>query len=183
MCIIKKLARRNCTESNSAGVKQTGYVCPIEEFVNGFPAYSSGTAAGDTVRVTTDFSFTGAPSGDGYWRSFPNTIEKGAYSFRFEGPKGSKTLVEEYQFQIDGLDAAQLEFVGWLKNGAYSFLAPDNAGTTHVLGRPDSPAFVETAEGNTGSAPGDERMITVTVRAISPNFMVYEGAIDVTPNT
>lgn len=181
MCNVKNLARRTCEQSNAAGVKQIGYTCPVEEFA-GWPAYSSGTAAGDTVRVTAPFDFTGAPSGKGFWRSFPNTIEKGSYKFTLEGPKASKTILEEYTFQIDGLDAAQLEFVNYLKNGAYVFLAPDNAGTTHVIGRNDSPAFVETSEGNTGSAPGDERMITVTVRGISDKFMVYEGAIDTTPN-
>jgi hypothetical protein len=147
------------------------------------PDYVSGTAEGDYVRATDTFDFTGAASGLGYFRSFPILIDKGSYSLEAVGGKGSKQWKETFSFTIQGVDAAQLEFATRMLNIPSAWLCPDKKNVVHVIGRKNEAAFVETSTGGTGEGPEGERVITVTVSAFTSRPMIYEGAIDITPNS
>lgn len=181
MCIIKSLTGVPCG-SNPPGIKQTGYVVPANE-ITADPDYVSGTAEGDFVRVTDTFDFTGAATGAGFFRSFPILVDKGSYNITAVGQKGSKSWKESFTFVIQGLNAAQLEFATRILNVPSVWLCTDKDNKVHVIGRKDEAAYVETTEGGTGDGPEGERIITVTVSAYSARPMLYEGTIDVTPNS
>ncbi len=181
MCTIAALTATPCT-SNPPGIKQTGYIVPVEE-ITAMPAYVGTSGAGDYVTATADFDFTGAATGAGYWRAFPILIDKGSYTITAVGGKGSKQFKETFTFVIQGADAEQIEFVTRLLNIPAAFLCTDKNSVVHVIGRKDEAAFVETVEGGTGEGPEGERSITVTVSGYTARPLVYEGAIDVTANS
>lgn len=180
MCTINKLTSVPCA-ANPSGVQQVGYVIPAGE-VTADPTYVVGSAEGDFVRATVAFDTTGAGSGLGYFRSFPNLIDKGAYKLEAVGGKGSKQWKESYSFTIQGVDPAQLEFATRQLNIPSVYLCPDKNNKIHVIGRKTEAAFVETSEGGSGEGPESDRVINVTVSAFTSRPMVYEGAIDIIPN-
>lgn len=180
MCKINKLTSVPCA-SNPAGTKLVGYVIPASE-ITAMPAYLTTTTEGDTVKVSTAFTLT-TDVGKGYWRSFPMLINENSYDVNLVGGTGSKSFEEGFTFRLQGLDAAQLEFVSDLKNVPSVFVVEDKKGVKHVIGRSDDPAFVDTGEGSTGKAATDARGFTITVKGVTDKPMVYEGpALDVTPN-
>ena len=180
MCTISALTAVPCA-ANPPGIKQTGYVVPVGE-ITADPDYVGTTSEGDYVRATDTWDFTGAGTGLGYWRSFPILIDKGSYSIAAVGGKGSKSWKETFTFVLQGMDAAQLEFATRMLNIPSAWLCTDKNGKVHAIGRKDDAAYVETSEGSTGDGPEGERIITVTVSAYTSRPMIYEGAIDTTPN-
>ncbi len=179
MCNINALTTVPCA-GNAVGVKGKGYMAPAGEFAS-WPAYLSTTTPGDTVKLTGNFSFV-ATSDIGYFREFPCLIEKGSYTVTAVGGVGSKTFEEKFTYVIPGVDAAQLEHIKDLINIPGVWLCIDKNNVTHVLGSKDDPAYVESVEGTTGAAAGDERIITITIRAISARPTVYTGTVNTTPN-
>ena len=113
MCTIHKMTGTACL-SNPAGTKGTGYMAPAEEFA-AWPAFTTPGTAGDgnTVVLSGNFSFTGAGTGNGYFRSFPMLLEKGDVKYNAVGGTGSKSIEAIASFYIVGLDKVQLE---WLKS-------------------------------------------------------------------
>jgi hypothetical protein len=180
MCTINALTTVPCA-ANPSGIQTTAYVVPVGE-ITADPDYVSGTSEGDYVRATDTFDFTGAATGKGYWRAFPILIDKGSYNLEAVGGKGSKQWKESFTFQIQGLDPAQLEFATRMLNIPSAWLVTDKNGKIHVVGRKNEAAFVDTSTGGTGDGPEGERGLTVTVMAYTSRPMIYEGAIDVTPN-
>jgi hypothetical protein len=181
MCTIAALTAVPCGD-NTPGTKQVGYMVPASE-VTAMPDYVGTSAEGDYVRATEDFDFSGAATGKGFWRSFPMLINKNSYSVTAQGGIGSKGWKETFTFVLAGINAQQLEFVTRMLNIPGLFLCTDKVGKVHVIGRKDDPAYVETVEGTTGDGPESERIITVTVSGNTARPMIYEGAIDVTPNS
>ena len=181
MCDIAKLTNVPCA-ANPSGIQQIGYIIPVGE-ITADPDYVGTTAEGDYVRCTDTFDTTGAATGKGFFRSFPILIDKGAYKIEAVGGKGSKQWKESFTFTIQGVDAAQLEFATRMLNIPGAFLCPDKNDKVHAIGRKDEAAFVETAEGGTGEGPESDRVINVTVSAYSSRPIIYEGAIDITPNS
>lgn len=180
MCTISALTSVPCA-ANPPGIKQTGYIVPASE-ITADPDYVGTSAEGDYVRATDTFDFTGAASGSGYFRSFPILVDKGAYTITAVGGKGSKSWKETFTFVLQGMDEEQIEFATRMLNIPSVYLCPDKNNKVHVIGRKAEPAYVETSEGTTGDGPEGERIITVTVSAYSARPMIYEGAIDTTPN-
>ncbi len=181
MCEINKLTNGSCL-TNAAGIKGTGYMAPAEEFAS-WPAYQTPSAAGDgkTVQLSGNFSFTGAGSGKGYFRSFPMLMEKGGVSYKAVGGTGSKSLEVIFTFYVVGLDAVQLEWLKDVKNIPGVFLCPDKNGTLHTLGTKDDPAYLQEADGGTGVAATDDRGTLYTIRWITSTPTLYTGTINQTP--
>jgi hypothetical protein len=181
MCDIQNLTAVPCGD-NTPGTKQVGYMVPVSEITD-MPAYKTFAAEGDFVIATEDFDFTGAGTGKGFFRSFPMLINKNSYTLSAVGGVGSKGWKETFTFVVAGVNAQQLEFVTRMLNIPSVFLVTDKVGVVHTIGRKDDPAYIETVEGGTGNGPEAERIITVTVSGYTSRPMVYQGIIDVTPNT
>lgn len=181
MCKINNLTNTACM-ANAAGIKGTGYMAPAEEFAS-WPAMQATTSVGDgdTVRLTGNFSFTGAGTGNGYFRKFSMLLEKGSVNYKIVGGLGSKSYEITANFYILGVDAAQLEFSNDMKNIPGVWLITDKNGTVHCLGSKDDPAYISEADGTTGTAATDERGILYTCRWVSATPQVYEGTINLTP--
>lgn len=180
MCDISALTAVPCGD-NTPGTKQTGYTVPVSE-ITADPDYASTTAEGDYVLTDSDYDFTGAATGKGYWRSFPMLINKNSYAISAVGGIGSKGWKETFTFVLAGMNEQQLEFATKSLNIPSAWLCTDKVGKVHVIGRKDDPAYIETVEGSTGDGPESERIITVTVSAYTSRPMIYVGAIDTTPN-
>ena len=179
MCLVNKLVTTPCLQ-NAPGVQGIGYVAPAEDF-NAWPAYLGTTGAGDTVKLSGNFDFTGAGTGKGYWRQFPILIEKGKYNAKVVGGIGSKSFEETFTFYIPGVDAAQLEWVKQMANVPAVWLCPDKNGIIHVIGTKSDPAYIQDADADSGAAASDSRGISFVIRAISASPTVYTGTINTTP--
>lgn len=179
LCIISNLAAPDCP-SNPAGVKGTLYLCPAKEFAS-WPAYDSGTDPGDSVKLSGNFSFTGAGTGNGYWRAFPCLLEKGAVEYNAVGGKGSKSFDVLGRGYVLGVDAEQLEWFKNVLNTPVVGLWVDKKGLMHVIGAKDDPAYLEEGAGTTGIAATDERGIAFSIKANAASPTLYAGTVNTTP--
>jgi hypothetical protein len=182
MCKIKKLTSTACMK-NAAGVTGTGYMAPSEEFAS-WPAYqntSDTLGDGDTVRLDGNFSFTGAGTGNGYFRTYPMLLEKGQVNYKLVGGLGSKSYEVTASFYVLGLNAEELEFGTSMKNIPGVWLFKDKNNVVHCLGSKDDPAYISEGDGTTGAAATDERGTLYTCRWITSTPQVYEGTINLTP--
>lgn len=179
LCNISVLAAQDCP-SNPAGVKGTLYLVPAKEFAS-WPAYLGTTGSGDTVKLTGNFSFTGAGTGNGYWRAFPCLLEKGAVEYNAVGGKGSKSFDVIGRGYVLGLDAAQLEWWKNMLNAPMVGLWVDKNSTMHVIGSKDDPAYLEEGAGTTGIAATDERGISFAIKANQALPAIYTGTVNTTP--
>lgn len=181
MCVANKLTATACGR-NAAGLSGTGYMSPAGEFAS-WPSFTAAVTAGDgnTVVLSGNFSFTGAGSGKGYFRSFPMLLEKGAVVKRAVGGRGSKSIETTATFYITGADKVQLEWLRDQLNIPGVWLITDKNGTVHVLGSKEDPAYLEEAEMNTGTAATDERGTLYTIRSITSDPAIYTGTINLTP--
>jgi hypothetical protein len=181
MCNSNKLTAIPCAR-NAAGVKGTGYNAPAEEFET-WPAFQTATTPGDgkTVTLTGNFSFTGAGSGKGYFRSFPMLLEKGSVTYKAVGGIGSKSMEIMAKFYVLGTDAVQLEWLRDQLNIPQVCLIPDKNGVVHCLGSKDEPAYLQEGDGTTGEAATDERGTLYTIRWVTASPQVYTGTINLTP--
>lgn len=181
MCQINKLTSGACL-ANAAGIKGIGYMAPAQEFA-AWPAFQTASTPGDgkTVQLTGNFSFTGAGTGKGYFRSFPMLMEKGGVTYKAVGGVGSKSLEVLFNFYVVGVDAVQLEWLKDVKNIPGVFLCPDKNGTLHVLGSKDDPAYMQEADGGTGVAATDDRGVLYTIRWLTNIPTLYTGTINETP--
>jgi len=178
LCNISLLAAQTCP-SNPAGVKGTLYLIPAAEFAS-WPAYLTTTTAGDTVKLSGNFSLV-TTAGLGYWRSFPCLLEKGEVSYTAVGGKGSKSLDVLGRAYVLGVSAEQLEWFKNMMNAPMVGLWIDKTATMHVIGSKDDPAYLEEGAGTTGVAATDERGINVSIKANSARPTIYTGTINTTP--
>lgn len=179
LCNIGVLTADACP-SNPAGVKGTLYLVPAKEFAS-WPAYLSTTDPGDTVKLDGNFSFTGAGTGNGYWRAFPCLLEKGAVEYNVVGGKGSKSFDVMGRGYVLGVDAKQLEWFKGVINTPVVGLWVDKKGVMHVIGSKDDPAYLEEGAGTTGVAATDERGISFAIKANAASPAIYTGTVNVTP--
>lgn len=183
MCTIAKLTSTACA-GNTPGTAGTGYMAPSVEFAS-WPAYQAASTPGDgkTVLLDGNFSFTGAGSGKGYFRSFPMLLEKGSVQYNAVGGLGSKSLEILATFHIPGMNSVELEWLSNARNIPGVYLITDNEGVVHTLGSKTSPAYLSEAAGTTGAAAADERGTLYTIRWVAKRAQLYTGTINETPIT
>lgn len=176
-----------CGVSLAKGTRETLYATYTDE-LSGMPATAAdngGTAAGDTKIYDEAWDFTGAPAGQGYWRSAPILINTGQVRNADEGEVGGKTMMNEILGFIPGNDAATREFIDCLRSaaGCGIFMLSDKNGLHHVVGSILNPAYVDITEGGTG---GDRVGYDVRIYAdYGATNMQYDAdtyAIEITPN-
>lgn len=186
---------RQCGKNEPPGTLEIGYLTYISELAD-FPrtlaAIKLATtptplvpAVGDTKILGEAFDFTGAPSGTGYWRTFPILINTGQVMNVEEGEIGGKTMMNDASFFIPGNDAITKEAVECLRSGSGCcvIMIPDKNKRYQVVGNPDAPCYFDIAE---PSGTGGER-VGYAIRAYADTGAIYPEydatlGIDITPN-
>ena len=183
---------RNCGLNESAGIKEKGYMTYIKELAS-YPmtraqvvlAASGVPEPGDTKILDEPFDFTGAASGEGYFRSFPLLINRGSVGNLEEGEIGGKTLMNEAPFFIPGNDAVVKEAVECLRmaSGCGIFMFPDKANRHQVIGTIESPAYFELTgvSGTGGDVVGYACRVFADTGAINLEYDADTHGIDITP--
>ncbi len=111
---------------------------------------------GDKKRLGEAFDFTGAASGEGYWREYDILVDTGVLRTLLEGEVGGKGWRQRLDFFLQGngpveneqaddflaYDGCMIAMIG-LKTGDYA-----------VLGDLENPVFIEEGEGNTTDRVG-----------------------------
>lgn len=181
-----------CGKNKPKGTKLKCYVTYTGE-LSGMPqtreavvlAASGSPIAGDTKIYDEPWDFSTAPTGEGFWRSFPILINTGQFRNFEEGEEGGKTMMNEIVGFIDDNGPAAREFVDCLRagNGCIIGMIPDKQGNHHVCGDIENPCYVDVEEGGTG---GDR--VGYSIRLYSDSGftnMQYDAdthGIDITPN-
>lgn len=183
---------RECGKNESAGIKEIGYMTYTSELAT-YPmtraqvvtAASGVPDAGDTKILDEPFDFTGAASGQGYWRSIPLLINRGSVNNLEEGEIGGKTLTNEGLFFIPGNGPVEKEAVECLRgaSGCGIWMFPDKAGRYQVVGTIDSPAYFEITEasGTGGEVVGYACRVFADTGFINLEYDATAHGINITP--
>lgn len=147
---------------------------------------SPGTAPGDSVRLGEAFDFTGAPTGEGYWRKATALVDKGGINMGVEGEVGAQALFSGARWYLKGTDAIKAEFAKDLTNASgclIVMLKPRESADFAVCGTKAVPAVVESIEFDSGEKVGDLNGSAYKLRA-NTNLHYYAETlgVDVTPN-
>jgi hypothetical protein len=154
---------RPCGKNEAPGTLETGYLTYVSEF-DAMPqtryaiaeAATPGSALpGDTKILDEPWDFAAAPSGEGYFRTFPILINTGEVTNVEEGEIGGKTMMNEANFFIPGNDSIVKEAVERLRagSGCCLIMVPDKSKRYQVVGSKDHPAYFDITEpGGTGGA-------------------------------
>ncbi len=181
-----------CGNQRPPGVEVTIYFTLDHELAS-FPltqeaitlALPGTPVAGDKKRLGEAFDFTGAASGEGYFRRVKILVDSGNIRNTIEGEIGGQGNRQRLDFFIEGMEAEALEWgddlLGY--SGCLIPLIPIKAGQYVVLGDKKNPCFLEAGEGGSG---GDKVGHSYTLYA-NTGFMPYlydadTLGIDITPN-
>lgn len=185
-------AGSKCGSKNPPGTRTKLYYALDSEF-NGWPrtrAEITGASAvlGDKKILDEPFDFTTAPSGQGNWKSADILVDTGEVRDVLEGELGGQGYKSSFGFFLAGTDAENLEVADDFAaaSGCIVAMIADRLDNFRVLGTPDNPAMVETAEGSTGAKNGDRRGFAYTFSAstgeTAPIYDAETHGIDITPN-
>jgi len=185
---------RQCGKNEPSGTLEIGYLTYISELNGAMPltrkevveAALGTPEPGDSMIYDEAWDFTAAPSGEGYWRSFPILINTGSVNNVEEGEIGGKDMTNEALFHVPGNDPVTKEAIESMRaaSGCCIFMLPDKQKRYQVVGSIDHPCYFELPEpGGTG---GDR--VGYPVRAYSMSGAInkeYDAAthgIEITPN-
>ena len=184
---------RSCGKNEASGTMEKGYLTYTAELAampdNRFDVVTaaSGTpVAGDTKILDQPWDFTGAPTGEGFWRTFPILINTGEVVNVEEGEIGGKTMSNDANFFIPGNGPVEKEAVEALRSGSGCciIMIPDKQKRYQVVGSIDQPAYFDITEpGGTGGARvGYQIRAYSDAGAINLEYDADTHGIDITPN-
>lgn len=110
------------------------------------------------------------------WSKFTVQIEKMGGDFSSEGSVGSLNTVSAPVITFDNLTKKQVGWLKNLKNKPIVVMVKDLANQQIIFGEPDLAAYFQSYSGSWGTAAGDDKQLTFTLRAIGEPFY-YEGNI------
>lgn len=133
----------------------------LQEELTGYPATvaaGGGVAAGDTKRLGEAFDFSGAPSGEGYWRIAKILVDSGDLRWALEGDPGGQGINNSLPFFIEGANPEQLEAIdNFMKYSGCIIMAVEGRNGIHyVIGDAVMGVYIRTAEGGLGKAAGEQ---------------------------
>jgi len=177
-----------CGKNKPKGTKLKCYLTYTNE-LNAMPQTRADIAAtpvpGDTKIYDEPFDFSSAPTGQGYWRSFPILINTGQFKNTEDGEEGGKTMINEITGSIDDNSAEGREFIDCLRagNGCLIAMIPDKSGVHHVCGDLENPCYVEIPEGGTGGDKvGYDFRLYSDTGFTNMQYDAETHGIDITPN-
>lgn len=181
MCnLVDMLAGPTCSGDNLPGVEGLINFIPVDE-VTTEPTESSGTAAGDSVRLTGAWTLV-TTTGLGYWRRFRLAPTGNSLVPSLTGAKGNLSLKMTGTFKFLGLNPEQFEALNGLVNRPLIGYVPDRSGQGNVIGSKAIPLYLESVEG-ANEDEGDERSMTLVFSCLQRKARFWTGSLDITPNT
>lgn len=160
------------------------YTCSCE--LNAFPGTLTTTNPGDSVTLDGPFDFTGAATGEGYWRKTQMLINTGGIKQVVEGEVGGQGLMASGRFFIVGTEAEQAEFAENMVKASgclVLMMKQRESDMMRVIGSKDIPAVVESIEFDGGEKIGDRNGAAYSIKA-ETGIRYYDDAthgINVTP--
>lgn len=181
--MLKDLVEQ-CGTKEPPGVEiQIAYTCSCE--VTAFPATTGIDPDGD-VRLAAAFDFSGAESGEGYWRTATAVVDKSGFNMGMEGEVGAEALFAGAAFYIKGTNSSRAQFALDMVNasGCLLFaLKPRKGADYAIIGSKAVPAFVESVDFNSGQKVGDTNGSAYAIRANTNVYYYDEGlGLDLVPN-
>lgn len=173
MCDIHDLIDE-CGKANPPGVAVRTHWVPKDD-IDVFPSYLATANPGDTVKLNGDIVLKANKK----FNQVDIITNSGQIKDTLVGAIGSKSWESTFDFMKASTDPKVLEFFECLAKGCLVVLIKEKSGQTRVMGNLDSPAYLESAETDTGKQSGDTRGVTAQIKAdIGRVAPVYEGVID-----
>lgn len=139
--------------------------------------------AGETNEIGENYDFTGAPTGEGFWRKMTIIADTGMIETKGGTKDGTTKIDNTFKFKLKGFGKVEKEFAEKLTGCCgLVMIIPDKTGVVHELGRKKSPATVPSFNGGTG---GDFRGFDYEVMASgrTPRTInLTTFSLDLTPN-
>ena len=141
------------------------------------------TTAGASNQIGEAYSFTGAPTGGGYWRKMRVITNTGEIETKGTVKDGTTKIDNKLKFKLKGFGPVEKEFAEKVSACCGMVLnITDLSGVTHEFGRRSTPAIVGSFTGGTG---GDFRgfMYELDYMGRTPHTIdLVAFPPDVTPN-
>ena len=171
----KNLSKKN----GSPGIGATVYLAPLASF-DALAGYSTGTAQGDSVKITADHTFL---TGKGFIKVY-STQEFSDMTGETTGEADSKTMNWNVKCWLPGASAEASEFVkNALNEDGFVLLVKDadcSSGNVYQIGTHCSPAKPE-AKFESGTLGNGKKGFEITFKAALPFLQFYEGEITLQP--
>jgi hypothetical protein len=133
--------------------------------------------------IGEDYSFTGAPVGEGYWRKLSAIDETPMLDFSLTKKDGTSKAENKIQFSTKGISAIDKEFSARFAACCdMVFIVIDREGVAHEIGTKNNPASVVKLDGSSG---GDFRGIKYEIMShgmVPRTIDLVEFPLDTTPN-
>lgn len=176
-----------CDDVNIAGVEVDVYFTCADELANDPKSKNKLavpiTTAGATNEIGEAYSFTGAPTGGGYWRKMRVITNSGEIETKGSVKDQTTKVESKFKFKLKGFGSIEKEFAEKVSACCgLVVLVTDLSGVTHEFGRRSSPAVVSSFSGGTG---GDFRGINYEMDAmgrVPRTIDLVAFPLDLTPN-
>lgn len=100
-----------------------------------------------------------------YFHKIYCTLEMGEVKFGMVGVRDSKSFENTVEISFPGNEAEMLGFIAAAANRRMAVIVPEQNGKSRVIGHPNFPAQLDTAEGTSGKAVADGRATVITIKA------------------
>jgi len=168
-----------CGQQNTPGVETDVYaVCECD--IDTFPIPTATTTLGSGVTIVGNITLKPMKK----WAQFTILTESGEIKDILTGPRGSKSFMSTLDFNVQNVGAPVTDWIARQANGCAILLVKEKNGAMRVLGKPGSPAMLESAEGTSGINSESERIWKNQFKASMGNpAYYYTGTIDLDPLT
>jgi len=168
-----------CGDTNPPGVKVNTYWVNAGD-VETWPVLKTTTDPGDTITYDGDIVLKANKS----FSKIVLVTDTGEVKSNLVGIVGSKSFERTLDGTTPKSGPEQLEFYNRVANACPIVLVEDKNGNMHVIGSPDVPAEIVTAESGTGKAVGDLNGTAFSIKGTEGAAgYFYEGVIDEDPAT
>lgn len=168
-----------CGQQNIPGVEtQVFAVCECD--IDVFPAPVSTSTLGSALTVTSNIVLKPLKK----FAEFTIQTESGEVKDTLTGPRGSKSFVSTLDFNTVNVGAPVADWFNRFANGCAILIVREKNGAMRILGKPGSPAMLESAEGTSGINSESERIWKSQFKAAmgTPAYY-YTGTVDLDPLT
>lgn len=158
------------------GIKVIGYFALVADILT-WPAYKGTTTAADTVTIEDDVVFKVGKK----WQKIYSTKGLGKFTSKKDGVRDSKGNENMYMISHPGSTPELVGAIEVMTNTSFVAICPDLNGNFRMLGSPDDPAEIQSADEDTGDEFNTFNGMKVGIRSTGAPAAFYQGLISLTP--
>jgi hypothetical protein len=158
------------------GIKTIGYYALVADILT-WPAFAGTATAAETVTIEDDIVFN---TGKKFFKIY-STKGLGKFTSKKEGVRDSKGNQNQVMFSHPGSTPALVGSMEIMTNSSIIVIVPDQNGNFRILGSPDDPAQLVSAEEDSGDEYNTFNGMKITFESTGAPAPFYTGVISTTP--